>query len=191
MAMAEGPQSAEHPLRERALWCVSLLALLWLVELANLLEGHVFHSWGILPRTRVGLRGVLFAPFIHQSPEHLALNSVPLFVLAWLVLTHGTREFLRVSSTVILLAGLGVWTLGRQEYHIGASGLVLGYFGFLVASVVYERSWTNVLIAALAVLLYGGLVLGVFPGRGGVSWESHLCGLLAGGLAAWAGGRRG
>jgi len=179
--------SAEHPIRERAAWCVSFLGLLWMVELANVLEGHHFHTWGILPRTREGLRGVVFGPFLHVSPEHLALNSVPLAVLSWLVLTHGTRAFVRVTLMVMLIGGLGVWAFGRPEYHVGASGLVLGYFGFLVADAFYRRSWTSFFVAALTVLLYGGLVFSVLPGQPDVSWESHLAGLVGGVAAAWAG----
>jgi len=179
-----------HPFRERASWCVTLLGALWLVELANLLEGHVFHTWGILPRTQLGLRGVVFGPFIHASPKHLLLNSVPLAVLAWLVLTEGTWTFLRVSLSIMLVAGLGVWAIGRPYYHIGASGLVLGYFGYLVANSFYRRSWTAFFVAALTVMLYGGLVFSVLPGREEVSWESHLSGLLAGIAASWAGASR-
>ena len=188
--MADALAPSAHPIRERAAWCLSFLGLLWLVELANLLEGHVFHSWGILPRTQVGLRGVLFGPFIHASPEHLALNTLPLAVLAWLVMTHGSWAFLRVTATVMLVAGLGVWALARPEYHIGASGLVLGYFGFLVANLFYERSWTSFFVAALTVVLYGGLVFSVLPSEASVSWESHLAGLVGGVLAASAGAGR-
>lgn len=176
-----------HSIRERAAWCVSLLGLLWLVELANLLEGHIFHSWGILPRSQQGLRGILFGPFIHASARHLALNSLPLLVLGWLVLTEGTWTFLRVSLTIMLLAGLGVWVFGRPYYHIGASGLVLGYFGYLVANAFYRHSWTSFFVAALTVLLYGGLVFSILPGAAEVSWESHLAGLVAGVLASWLG----
>jgi len=183
-------QGALYSLRQRATWWISLLGLMWLVELANMLEGHVFHTWGILPRTQVGLRGVLFGPFLHASPEHLALNTLPLAVMAWLVLTHGPWAFVRVTATVMLISGLGVWGLARDYYHIGASGLVLGYFGFLIANAFLERSWNSILLAALALLLYGGLIVTVLPGANEVSWESHLAGLLAGVVAAMIGGGR-
>jgi len=188
--MPADSREAAHPIRERAAWCLSLLGLMWLVQLASLLEGHAFSSWGILPRTQVGLRGVVFGPFIHASPEHLALNSLPLVVLAWLVLFGGTWVFLRVTLTVMLVGGIGVWAAARPEYHVGASGLVLGYFGYLVANAFYRRGWTSFFVAALTVLLYGGLVFSVLPGEAGISWESHLAGLLAGILAAWAGATR-
>ena len=176
-----------HSLRERLSWCVGLLGVMWLVELANLLEDHSFYTWGILPRTKVGLRGVLFAPFIHASPGHLALNSAPLAVLGWLVSSGGIWSFLRVTLTVMLVAGLGVWALGRPHYHIGSSSLVLGYIGYLVSNSVYDRSWTTFFVAALTVLLYGGFVFSILPGRDEVSWESHLAGLVGGVCAAWAG----
>ena len=170
---------------------ISFLGLLWVVEFLNLLSGHAFHTWGILPRTQTGLRGIPFAPFLHQGPEHLALNTVPLAVLGWLVLLRGPMAFLRVSLTIVLVTGVGVWAFGRPYYHLGASGLVVGYFGYLVARAFYERSWRSMLIATITLLLYGGLIASVLPSHPEVSWESHLGGLLGGIAAAWAGaGRR-
>lgn len=179
----------EYSIRERAAWCLTFLGLLWGVEFAHFL-GHDFHTWGILPRNQQGLRGILFAPFIHQDPGHLALNSGPLLVLSWLVLTHGPWTFLRVTLMIQVLGGLGVWAFARSYYHVGASGLVLGYFGYLVACAVSRRSWTSFFVAVLAVMLYGGLVAGVLPGQVGVSWEMHLAGLIAGVVAAWASPRQ-
>jgi membrane associated rhomboid family serine protease len=179
-------QSREYSIGQRATCCLALLALLWTVELVRSVSGWDFHSWGILPRTQPGLRGVLFAPYIHLDSRHLMLNSGPLLVLAWLVMTHGPWNFLRVTLMIQLMGGLAVWALGRSSYHVGASGLVLGYFGYLVASAVLRRSWTSFFVAALAVLLYGGLLVSVIPGNSMASWEMHLGGLLAGGLAAWA-----
>ncbi|MCP3918908.1 MAG: rhomboid family intramembrane serine protease [bacterium] len=160
---------------------------LWVIELINALQDHAYNSWGILPRVAVGLRGIAFAPFLHADVEHLALNSVPLAILGWLVLLRGTGVFLRVSVSIAVLSGLGVWCFGRMSYHIGASGLILGYFGYLVARGFYERSWGALLVAIVTAALYGGMVTSVFPSHPGVSWESHLFGLLAGVAAARAG----
>ncbi|MFT7668904.1 MAG: membrane associated rhomboid family serine protease, partial [Planctomycetota bacterium] len=132
----------------------------------------------------LGLRGIVFAPFIHYSINHLILNSAPLAFLSWLVLTKGTTNFLRVSLTVLLTSGFLVWALARPQYHIGASGLVLGYFSYLVTNSLIERSWSALLMGAATVLIYGGLLLTVLPMEGEVSWENHLAGLVAGALAA-------
>ncbi|MFT7485249.1 MAG: membrane associated rhomboid family serine protease [Candidatus Paceibacteria bacterium] len=176
-----------YAIRDRAAVCVTFLGLLWGIELVNLLNDHSFHLWGILPRTREGLRGVLFAPYIHVDARHLALNSVPLLVLSWLVLTHGPWTFLRVTLTIQWIGGTLVWAFARPSFHLGASVLVLGYFGYLVAYGFLSRSWTSFFVAALTVLLYGGVIVGVLPGQGGVSWEMHLAGLIGGVAAAWAG----
>ncbi len=96
----------------------------------------------------------------------------------------GRQVLLRVSFIVIAVGGSGVWLLGRSAVHIGASGLVFGYFGYLVARGWYERRLGSILLAIAVIILYGGLILGVLPARGLVSWEAHLFGLIAGILAA-------
>ena len=181
------PRAPEFPFRQRVILCLSFLSLLWLVELVHSLSGAEFPLWGILPRTQTGLRGILFAPFIHVDARHLLMNSGPLLVLSWLVLTHGPWTFVRVSLVVQIGSGMAVWALARGSYHVGASGLVMGYFGYLVTRAVLDRSWGSFLVAAVAVLTYGGLLTGVSPGNSHVSWEMHLAGLLAGALAAWSG----
>ena len=170
---------------------ITFLGLFWVIEFFNSLSGHAFHTFGILPRTQTGLRGILFAPLLHQDPQHLLLNTVPLAVLGWLVLLRGTTVFLRVSLTIVLLSGIGVWAFGRPHYHLGASGLVVGFFGYLVSRAFYERSWRSMLVATITLLFYGGLITSVLPNHPEVSWESHLAGLLAGVAAAWAGAGQG
>jgi membrane associated rhomboid family serine protease len=181
------PGASAAPFRERAAWVVTSIALLWMIEVFALLGGHSlgWSEYGILPRTVVGLRGIPLAPLLHQSPEHLALNTLPLAVLSWLILLRGPALYLRVTITVALLGGFVVWACGRPYYHLGASGVILGYFGYLVARAFLERSWRAVAIALLTVVLYGGLLAQVLPSAPEVSWESHLAGLLAGITAAW------
>jgi len=100
------------------------------------------------------------------------------------VVFQGTRIFLAVSFWIILLSGTALWLLGRSAYHVGASSVIFGYFGYLVARGWYERSVTALLVALLTLGLYGGIVWGVLPTRSYVSWEGHLFGLLAGVLVA-------
>ena len=85
---------------------------------------------------------------------------------------------------VIGVGGVGVWAFGRSAIHIGASGLVFGYFGYLVARGWYERKISSILVAIVVIVLYGGLIVGVLPTPGLVSWEAHLFGLLSGVMAA-------
>jgi len=112
------------------------------------------------------------------------LNTVPLVTLGSFVVLYGTRIFLTVSLWIILLSGTALWLLGRSAYHVGASSVLFGYFGYLVARGWYERSVTALLVAFLTLGLYGGMVWGVLPTWYYVSWEGHLFGLLAGVLVA-------
>jgi membrane associated rhomboid family serine protease len=89
-----------------------------------------------------------------------------------------------VSAIVVVVSGAGVWVFARPGIHVGASGLVFGYFGYLVARGWYQRSLSSVAVAILVVFFYGGLIFGIVPSFGFVSWEGHLFGLMAGILAA-------
>ncbi len=168
------------------LWLCGLLGLLWAIEgVDQLLLAGRLDAFGIVPRERSALPGILLAPFLHVGYAHLASNSVPLLVLGGLVMLRGRREFIAVSLWVIVLAGTGVWLLARPDtLHLGASGVIFGYLGFLLGAGIVERSLPAVLLALLATFLYGGMLWGVLPQRPGVSWEGHLCGLLAGGATA-------
>jgi membrane associated rhomboid family serine protease len=160
------------------------VALLWGIECINALLNHRLNRWGILPRTLTGLVGIPLSPFLHGSFAHLILNTVPLVTLGSFVAFYGTRVFLTVSLWVMLLSGAALWLLGRSAYHVGASSMLFGYFGYLVARGWYERSVTAVLVAFLTLVLYGGIVWGALPMRSYISWEGHLFGLLAGVLVA-------
>lgn len=146
--------------------------------------GHQLNSWGTFPRTVHGLTGIPLSPFLHGSFGHVVSNSIPFLVLGGLIALRGRQVLLRVSFIVIGLGGAGVWALGRPAIHIGASGLVFGYFGYLVARGWYERKLGSILMAIAVIILYGGLIVGVIPDRSLVSWEAHLFGLIAGVLAA-------
>jgi membrane associated rhomboid family serine protease len=160
------------------------VVLLWSIEGVNALLDHRLNRWGVLPRTLPGLVGIPLSPFLHGSFAHLLLNTVPLVTLGGLVAFQGIRLFFSVSLSIILLSGAALWLFGRSAYHVGASSLIFGYFGYLVARGWYERSITALLVAIVTLGLYGGIVWGVLPTRSYISWEGHLSGLLAGVLVA-------
>ena len=117
--------------------------LLWLIEIADqLIFGGALDSFGVRPRTLTGLWGILWAPFLHGSFQHLIANSGPLLVLGSIVMiSRRLRDFFLVSFIVVLVGGLGAWLIGpRFSVHLGASGLIFGYFGFLVLAAYFERS---------------------------------------------------
>ena len=121
---------------------IILVVLIWVVELVNIFLGHRLVSWGILPRTLSGLVGIPLAPLIHGGLWHTVSNTLPLFFLGALTLAGGKRKFWLTTVNVTLLSGLLVWLFAREAYHVGASGLVFGYFGVIVARAVMERSIT-------------------------------------------------
>nr|VFJ95678.1 MAG: Rhomboid family protein [Candidatus Kentron sp. H]VFJ96523.1 MAG: Rhomboid family protein [Candidatus Kentron sp. H]VFK02448.1 MAG: Rhomboid family protein [Candidatus Kentron sp. H] len=163
---------------------ILFVILIWVIEIVNLFTGHGLSALGILPRTPQGLMGIPLSPFLHAGLMHAALNTVPLLVLGALVSLRGVGTWLMASGIIVFIGGGAVWLLGRESYHIGASGLVFGYFGFLVGRVWYDRRLASLAVAVITVLLYGGLIWGVLPTRWHVSWEGHLFGLIAGIIAA-------
>lgn len=163
---------------------IGFVALLWGIEVVNIFTQHRLNNFGIVPRNIIGLRGILFSPFLHGGIIHLIMNSVPLLVLGGLVMTRGKKDFFEATIFIILLGGLGTWIIGRPAYHIGASGLVFGYLGFLLSVGYYERTLSSIITAVIVFFLYGGMIWGVLPTLPFVSWEGHLCGLMAGGVAA-------
>lgn len=163
----------------------SFVLLFWGLEILDqLILRHRLNRLGIQPRTQIGLRGILFAPLLHGSWQHLIANTVPFVVLGWLILWRSLDDFGIVTVVVWLVSGLGVWLLGgSHSLHLGASGVIFGYLGFLLSRSYFDRDLTSAAVSALVVLLYGPLIWGILPVRRGISWQGHLCGLI-GGIAA-------
>ncbi len=162
------------------------LAVMWGIEIVDTLAlDDSLQSNGIVPRRGSGLDGILWAPFLHSDFGHITSNSVPLLVLGGLVSVRGMRYWVLLTLTVILLGGALTWALAGFGNHIGASGVVFGYFGALLAAAVFERRPRALASALLVIVLYGSLVAGVVP-QDYISWEGHLFGMAAGVIAARA-----
>lgn len=163
-----------------------ILGAMWLLELIDvLLLNQALNGLGVWPRRAEGLWGIVLMPLLHGGLGHLAANTLPFLVLGGLVLWRRTADFIAVTVVTTLLTGLALWTLGSsQAVYIGASGVVFGYFGFLVFRGYFERSPQSLLVALVVVVLYGGLLIGVVPQGNGISWEAHLLGFLSGALCA-------
>ena len=158
---------------------------LWGVQLLNWITGNALIPFGIQPRTLVGLRGILFAPFLHGNFRHLLANTAPFLILGGLVLVRRVRDFFSVSLIVILLGGFGTWLFaGSGTVHIGASGVVFGYLGYLLFRGYFERSLPAITLSVLVAIVYGSLLFGLLPTMPHISWQSHLFGFISGGLAA-------
>lgn len=175
--------------KTKAKWVLAPLGIMWVTEIAHIImrqgiKDDILISFGLLPRSISGFLCIPLAPFIHVDILHVFSNTLPFAILGGLVIAQGTMVFLRVSCVILLLEGMGVWLMASNDYHVGASGIVFGYFGFLIANALYARRLVPLLIAALTIFLYGGIIWGVLPSVPGVSWEAHFFGLLAGIAAA-------
>jgi membrane associated rhomboid family serine protease len=161
------------------------VAALWGTFAANLVLGGALLNYGVVPRSIDGLWGILAAPFLHANLAHLLSNTVPFLILGWLIMIRNRRHLLPVTLAAIIGSGLMAWLLGPTgSVHIGASGVVFGYLGFLMLAGLYARTWGSILLSLTVTALWGGLVFGVLPGQAGVSWQSHLGGFIGGVWAA-------
>jgi membrane associated rhomboid family serine protease len=162
-----------------------LVAIMWVLELVDILVfGQKLNLYGIIPRHLIGLRGILFAPFLHGGLGHLIANTIPFLVLGWFVMLQETRDFFVVTAITMLVSGLGVWLFGAPGVHVGASALIFGYLGFLLLRGYFERNVPSILLSLVVGFLYGGAIWGVLPTRPGISWEGHLFGFIGGVIAA-------
>lgn len=160
--------------------------LLWVLEALDYVLPGDMDSLGIVPRDVDGLTGILLAPFLHVGFDHLAANTVPLLVLGFLAALRGPGKFVLATAIIVLVSGIGVWlTAAPFTVTVGASGVVFGYFGYVLGRGLFDRRLFDIVVAAIVLFVYGSIVWGVLPGQDGISWQGHLFGLIGGVLAAW------
>ena len=196
----EHPRVPATQTKKRPQWMVggatilTFVALLYLVELIDQLMGHSLDANGIRPDQTDGLWGIIFAPVLHANWQHLAANTVPLLVLGFFVTLAGMSRFVWATAIIWILGGFGTWLIGNvgsscgPTDHIGASGLIFGYLAFLLVFGIFVRRFWDIVIGLVVLFLYGGVLLGAMPVLhqcGGVSWQGHLSGAVAGVVAAY------
>ena len=163
---------------------LSFILIIWLVKIFEAEFTLDFSSWGILPLTKKGLRGIIFSPLIHANFEHLLANSFPVFILTFSLFFFYRKSAYPIFIFIYLLSGLFVWLTGREALHIGVSGVIYGLAAFLFMSGIISYNIRLLTISMIVALTYGGLFWGIFPIKPEISWESHLWGGVAGlGLA--------
>jgi len=161
------------------------LFLMWAVMFFELAMELDFVRGGVFPRRFSGLRGILFSPLIHGDWKHLLDNSLPVFLLS-LALFYFYRDIAyRIWLLIYLMGGILLWGVGREAYHIGASGLVYGLATFLFVSGVIRKVRALMAIALLVVFAYGGMIWGLFPFDVEVSFEAHITGAVSGIILAY------
>ncbi len=164
---------------------LKIVGLLWGVQLVNVLLGYRLNLLGIWPRKWYGLPGILCSPFLHGSWSHLFFNSIPLIILINLTLLYGLNVFLILSLLIIIVSGVATWVLARPGIHVGASGVLMGYWGFLLMQSFFQPSVMSIIVAAVCIFYLSSLWLNLMPAGPGVSWEGHVLGCAAGILGAF------
>lgn len=162
----------------------ALLAGIWLVWLGGWLLGWSMTDLGVTPRRVAGLVGIVFAPLAHGSFDHLMSNTLPLVVLATLMLYAYPRATRVALPAIWLLSGLGVWLFARDSAHVGMSGINHGLMFFLFLTGLLRRDRLGIAISLVVFFFYGGMLLTVLPREQHVSFEYHLAGAIVGVLSA-------
>ena len=160
------------------------VSLLWLVKLCELSFGWHLGVFGVRPHSISGLIGIFTAPLIHGSFEHLLANTLPTLLLGSILLYGYPRSRWWALSIIWFSAGIGVWAFGRENYHIGASGLTHGIFFFLFIGGILRRDKRSIGLLMIAFFMYGTMLLTIFPRDPGISFESHFFGAVGGIISA-------
>lgn len=172
-------------LSQQLKWMGWIVAFMLFIEMVNLLSGRMLSAFGILPRNFSSLGFIFTAPFLHGGLGHFASNMFTLAVFVMCMLQFGNKRFVQVSILLILMTGTLVWLFGRAAIHIGASGVIYGYFGYLLLAGILSGRLFLAAISILIGIFYGTMIFGVLPSYPYVSWESHLFGFISGILLAY------
>jgi len=177
--------ATENPLRSSIAIATYFIALIWAVKFYELIFAIDLYNLGIYPRSEVGLLGIITAPLVHGSWQHLMGNSLPTLLLGSMLIYGYPKSRYWALAGIWILSGVGVWLFARSSYHFGASGLTHGMFFYLFIGGILRRDKRSAAILMIAFYMYGGMLLTIFPGDPGVSFESHLFGALAGAFCAY------
>jgi membrane associated rhomboid family serine protease len=165
---------------------VGVLAVIWIVQIVNWADHyHLSQHYGILPRDVAALPYILTAPFLHLSWTHIEGNSGPLFIFGFLAAYRGIAKFAGVTAIVIVTSGLAAWFLeSTGSYGAGASGVVFGYFGYIMVRGLFDRHAIDLLIGAVMALCFAYQFSVLLPQQG-IGWQAHVGGMAGGILAGW------
>jgi membrane associated rhomboid family serine protease len=165
---------------------VGFLALLWIIQIANWADHYnLTADFGIRPRDAASLPDILTAPFLHFNWAHIEGNSGPLFIFGFLAAYRGVTKFLGVTVVVILTSGLGAWLFESPgALGAGASGVVFGYFGYIMVRGFFDRHAIDMLLGAVMALCFAYQFTVLLP-KAGIGWQAHIGGLVGGIAAGW------
>ena len=164
---------------------LALVALMWAVEVVDVIADHQLDQYGIEARDVDGLDGIVTAPFLHVGFGHLISNTIPFVIMGLLIAIEGTRRLLGVFAIVAGVSGLGTWLVAPEgTIHVGASGVVFGFSTYLIARGWFNRRPSQIAIGLIVVAIWGSVLLGGLQPQEGISWQGHLFGAIGGLVAA-------
>jgi membrane associated rhomboid family serine protease len=179
--------SGNESIRARAIVLMIFVGLMWVVRGIDMFLPHGLSAAGVgvVPRTWDGLWNIPITPFIHEDFDHLLSNTIPLLILGTLILARGVTEFVFVVFVTTFVSGFGTWLFGEgNAQHIGASGVVFGFFGYLVFRIAFDRKITSGLIALAVAIGYGSAMVWSLVPEEHISWSGHFFGFIGGFVAA-------
>lgn len=165
---------------------VAFIAVLWIVQIANWADHYqLSFQYGIRPRDPGSLPEIFSAPFLHFSWAHIEGNSGPLFIFGFLAAYRGVKKFLGVTLIVAITSGLGAWIFeGAHTVGAGASGMVFGYFAYIIVRGIFDRHPIDLLIGLVMALCFAYQFTVLLP-QHGIGWQDHIGGVVGGVLAGW------
>ncbi|NDV94926.1 rhomboid family intramembrane serine protease [Dysgonomonas sp. 521] len=167
-------------------YALSIALVLWIIHIVQWLFHLNLASLGVYPRSLDGALGIVTSPFIHGDFQHLIANTVPFIVLTALTFFFYKKKAVVIYLLIWFTSGLLTWIIGRSAWHIGASSVIYGLASFLIFGGLFSKNFKLIAVSVIVLLLYSGLVWGIFPGDGGVSWEGHLSGAISGLIWAYS-----
>lgn len=163
---------------------LGIAAVLWIIQIINAANDYSLDRFGLRPREVDGLWGIATEPFLHGSYHHLFSNTAPLVMVGWVLMLSGLRTWLTVTGIVIVIGGAATWLVAPTGLIVGASGLVFGWLGYLLARAYFSRKLRWIIVAVLVLFFFGTLLSSLLPSfDSNVSWQAHVCGFGAGILA--------
>lgn len=169
-----------------AFFVLSIIGVALLIYLINNSTGKHLNRLGIRPRRLPGLTGLVCAPWLHGSLSHWFMNAFFFFILSVMTLSiHGRQYFVELCLFIAIGSGFLVWLFGRRAVHIGASGVVMGLWGYLLINAIRNPTIISIAVAAMVLYFFGGMIVNIVPQNKETSWEAHLFGAIIGVSAAF------
>ncbi len=163
-----------------------LVGLMLIIQIINACMGYRLCVFGIHPRRSFGLIGIPLSPWIHGSFNHFISNALVFFAMANLVVLEGQQQFLLVTGMIVFLGGFATWLVGRSAVHVGASGLIMGYWGYLLVNAYHHPTLITIVMGIICLYFFGSLLSSMIPDDVKESWESHVFGVASGIMTSFA-----